>query len=245
MNEGAERKRLVMPYSIQGTGTALVNVSKTRKVNGQEQYDAIEAIVILAIPVIVLRVIHILGSGEKKPFSDAYNAIGMFHDTYQYFELKPSNRLRTKGILNGLGTVLLIFGGGAMIFFALISPFMDRPINYSDRTFHAFFVLLFLIGLVSKVVWYSMNVPDERIKDILGPHALGSSDPFDWPDELADLVILEFIDEADGLSLMEIARQELARGNRSKAMACVRLVMRDGNNFAAQALFDHLMKSSP
>lgn len=234
-----------MPYSIQGTGTELVNVSKTRKVNGQDQYDAIEAIVVLGIPLIVLRIIHVLGSGEKKPFSDAYNAIGMYHNTYQYFELKPSDRLRTKGILNGLGIVLLILGGGGMIFFALVSFFMSRPINYSDRTFHAFFVLLFLIGLVSKVVWYSMNVPDERIKDIIGPHALGSSDPFDWPDELADLVILELVDEADGLSLMEIARQAFAQGNRSKAMACVRLVMRDGNNSAAQALFDKLMKSSP
>ncbi|MBI4751902.1 MAG: hypothetical protein HY774_25740 [Acidobacteria bacterium] len=222
-----------MPYSVNGVGTGLIKASKERNIDGCIQYDAIEAFMLFYIPIIPYKAIHVLAIWQA----------GYEQEKYQSIKLKSSSRLVAKGMLNGWGNVLLIFGGGAFLFFSFVTLTMSRPSNIKDYMFLSGMMGLFLIGVFCKAAWYLLNDTDERIKNIIGPHDLGTSDPFDWPDEIAQSVIKHLVAGANGQTLVEIANQALAEQNRAKAMFCVRLAMRGGQNPAAQKLFDQMMAS--
>lgn len=222
-----------MPHSVNGVGTGLIKASKERNIDGCIQYDAIEALMLFYIPIIPYKTIHVLAIWQA----------GYEQEKYQAIKLKPSPRLIAKGMLNGWGNVLLIFGGGAFLVFSFVTLTMSRPSNIKDYMFLGGMMGLFLIGVFCKAAWYFMNDTDERIKDIIGPHDLGTSDPIDWPDDIAQSVIKHLVAEANGQTLVGIANQALAERNRAKAMLCVRLALRGGQNPVAQKLFDQLMAS--
>lgn len=222
-----------MPHSVNGVGTGLIKASKERNIDGCIQYDAIEALMLFYIPIIPYKAIHVLAIWQA----------GYEQEKYQAVKLKPSSRLIAKGMLNGWGNVLLIFGGGAFLLFSFVTLTMSRPSNIKDYMFLSGMMGLFLIGVFCKAAWYFMNNTDERIKDIIGPHDLGTSDPIDWPDEIARIAIKNLMTEAHGLPLTSIAQQAITERKMSKAMLCVRLAMRGGQNPVAQKLFDQLMAS--
>lgn len=222
-----------MPYSVDGIGTGLVKASRVREVDGCTQYDAIEAFMFCFIPLIPYKAIHVLAIWDS----------GYQSEKYQSIVLKPSSHLVTKGMLNGWGNVLSIFGGSLFVFLCFATLTMSRPTNMKDYLTLGGLLITCLIGLTCKTAWYYLNEPDERIKDLLGAHAFGTSDPIHWPDEIARSVIKNLMTEANGLPLTSIAQQAMIERKTSKAMLCVRLAMRGGQNPVAQKLFDQLMAS--
>ncbi|HMV99606.1 MAG TPA: hypothetical protein PKZ53_09185 [Acidobacteriota bacterium] len=222
-----------MPHSVNGIGTGLVKASRERKIDGYVQFDAIEALILFYIPIIPYKAIHVLSIWQDEHGGEKYDSI----------QLRPSGRFIAKAMFNGWGNVLLIFAGITLLIAGWAFISMSRPMNIKDWMCLGGLTTAFIGGFFCKSIWYLMNETDERIKDIIGPHDLGTSDPVDWSDEIAQSVIKHLMAEANGQTLVGIANQALAEQNRAKAMLCVRLAMRGGQNPVAQKLFDQLMAS--
>ena len=86
-----------------------------------------------------------------------------------------------------------------------------------------------------------MTAKDERIKNLVGPHALGTSDPRDWKSEQADAVAQAMLQEESSTSLVDVAHKAIKAGNQSQAAFCLRLALRDSNNIEAQDLMDRML----
>lgn len=222
-----------MPHSVNGIGTGLVKASRERKIDGYVQFDAIEALILFYIPIIPYKAIHVLSIWQ-----DEHNG-----EKYESIQLRPSRRLIAKAMFNGWGNVLLVFAGITLLIAGWAFVSMSRPMNIKDWMCLGGLTAAFIGGFLCKSIWYLMNETDERIKDIIGLHDLGTSDPIDWPDEIARSVIKNLMTEANGLPLTSIAQQAITERKMSKAMLCVRLAMRGGQNLVAQKLFDQLMAS--
>jgi hypothetical protein len=99
-----------------------------------------------------------------------------------------------------------------------------------------------VVGLLFKLAWLFLNQPDERIKDILGPHGLGTSDPYYWPRDVALASIEQLVGDGSDGSLLEIAQRANAQGDRGKAMLCTRLAMQLAQSLEAQDLLRRLLR---
>ncbi len=86
-----------------------------------------------------------------------------------------------------------------------------------------------------------MDKLDQRVKDLIGPHQFGTSDPLHWTDDLAAPVTESLLQTAAAPSLSLAARRALQSGEHAKAMVCARLAMRDPRDFEARDLCDRLL----
>jgi hypothetical protein len=222
-----------MPSSINGIGTGLIAASRKRKINGQIQFDAIEAGMICYLPLIPIKALHILNI--------ATGGGGMMSEQYQFVPLRFSWRLVLKAFLNRWGTVLSAFG----LLFLILSSFcmatMPRRVNNSDITFVVISATAFLIGIICKIAWYLLSRKDEKLKDLIGSHGLGSSDPWDWKAEQVETTTQAILQQESLPSLVEVARRAIKDDKRSEAAFCLRLAMRDSNNIEAQDMMSRLL----
>lgn len=205
-----------MPFSINGVGTGLVKASKARTVEGYVQYDAVEAFMLLYLPLIPYKAIHVLGI-----WNDGYQS-----EKYQSFQLKSSGRLIAKALLNGWSNWLLFVFSFVIPVLGFALSTMSRPLTLEDWMFLSTSIFLWLVGVILKMIWYVMNGADEHIKDIIGPHELGTSDPFDWPDEVAQKIIHNIQETSAGTTLFDKAKEAYTAGDKANAMFYLRLVMR-------------------
>ncbi|MEZ5941516.1 MAG: hypothetical protein R3C18_09005 [Planctomycetaceae bacterium] len=223
-----------MPHTVNGIGTALVTVSGSQDVNGNQQHDAMEAVVVVYIPLIPYKFCHVLASQPA----------GM-GSSYQSLPLRWTLRLFLKGMMNGWSNMLMLMGGLFTAIFGYSSLTMERPFNNTDATFLTVCVSMLILGIACKAIWYILDRRDMRIREILGPHQLGSSDPFDWPDDVADSMADAILEQFGGRSLTDLAERVMSEDNDELAMMCVRLAQRDSNEaHAASALFDELMRTA-
>ena len=224
-----------MPRSFNGIGTSLVRISKKRQVEGHVQFDAVEAFVVLLCPLVPYKTVHVLSWRHVDPEQERYYAL----------TLRPSARLIAKGFLNGWGSNLMYFAGAMAPILSVVFAMMERPVNATDVTILIVLWSLFAIGVAAKLLFVSLNRADERIKDIIGPHDLGTSDPYYWPDEMIDEAIASNRDSHEQQPLLTIAEDSLRQGDRARAMFLTRLGMRSDEPTPFLELFDRLKQVQP
>jgi hypothetical protein len=221
-----------VPYSANGIGTGLIAASRKRKVNGALQFDAIEAGIFLGLPFLPYKALHILDIGPGK------SGMG---ERYRFVPLRLSARIVLKAFLNRWGTCCTIFGLIFVVLLSIFLPTMSRPANKDDYIFVAIFATMLGVGVICKIVWLLLTRKDERIKDMIGSHEQGSSDPLDWLPDRADAVTNTILQQRSLSSLTEVARRAMTEGKQSDAAFCLRLAMRDPNNFEAQDMMQRLL----
>lgn len=219
-----------MPYSINGIGTGLVAASKKRVVEGHVQFDAIEALVVFLCPLVPYKVVHVLsiwnsGEGEE----------------YQSMKLRFAPRLIIKAFLNRWGNVLSVFGAATGGIAGIAFATMQRPFNDTDANVLVVCGAMLVLGLACKAAWRILDARDERIKDLIGAHELGSADPLYWTDETAQEFSTAILQQHGQSSLADVSRRALAEGDRTLAMLCTRLAMRDKLNVEAEAVYQQLL----
>ena len=215
-----------MPFTVNGIGTGLVAASKRKKVDGQTQFDAIEALTVFYLPVIPYKAVHVVSEQG---------------DRYQSLPLRMSGRITTKAFLNRWGTILAFFGGFLFVTMLVVVAIMERPFKMEDAFFLVASLAMLLVGVTCKLLWLKMDGVGLRIKDMIGPHQFGTSDPLHWPDELAAPVAQRLLQTESAPGLTIVARRALANGEHAKAMICARLAMRDPRDFEARDLCDRLL----
>ena len=221
-----------MPYSVNGIGTGLVAASRKRVVEDCTQFDALETLMVFYCPILPYRAVHVLALWNEAA-----------DERYHSICLRFAPRLITKAFLNRWGNVLAAFGAllGGLSGYAFAT--MDRAVNQADIAFLAGSVSMLLTGLLFKLLWWLMDRRDERIKDLLGAHDLGSSDPFYWTSETADAVSAALLQQHGHVSLTQVISRALSDGDRSLAFYCARLAMRDPLNFEAAGYYHQLWQS--
>ncbi len=224
-----------MPRSFNGIGTSLVRISKKRQVAGHIQFDAIEAFVVLFCPLVPYKTLHVL----------SWRQVDAEQERYDAFTLRPAARLIAKGFLNGWGNNLFFFAGAMAAIASFATATMDRPFNATDRAFLTVLWSLFAIGIAAKLMFLVLNRADERIKDLIGPHDLGTSDPYYWPDEMIHKAIASIRDSQDQRPLESIAEDSLRQGDASTAMYLTRIGMRSESPTPFLELFDRLKQVQP
>ena len=156
-----------MPSSINGIGTGIVKASKKREVNGHIQYDALQAVVFLLLPIIPYKAIHILS---------VRNA-GAERQEYQSVDLRKSLRLILKGFFNGWGNVLMFAGGCGLPLISYAFATMARKMNSSDYAFLYGTIGVLVAGIVAKSLFWILDARDQRIREIMGLHETGDIGP--------------------------------------------------------------------
>lgn len=221
-----------MPFSANGFGTGLVRLSRKRTVNGCVQFDALEAVTAAYCPLVPYRVVHVLAIWADR---------GSMGEQYQRVALRPAPRLILKGFLNGWGNVLLFFGALMGTIAGIITATMERPVTTTDATFLTVFVVMFIIGAACKIAWLVMDNADERVKNAIGPHDLGSSDPLYWPQDIAQEAGATLCQQEGTSNLVDAAHKASARGDLAQAALCARLAMQYRTNEPARALFQQML----
>lgn len=217
-----------MPYSVNGIGTGLIDASKRRMISaGHTQFDAVEAVQFLFCPIVPYKVVHVLSFVEA----------GVERHSYRCVPLRPSLRLIGKAFLRAWGNAFLFAGGTMTPILGILFATMSRPVRQDDYIFLAVFGAMLLVGAALRLFWLFMCRTDERIKDMIGPHELGRSDPFCWPRETAEAVREAILRRESLPSLADVARRAIAAGDFAKGMLCVRLAMHDPRDAEAQELF--------
>ena len=203
-----------MPMNLHGFGTAMLRASRKRTVvgNGAVQFDAVEAVVLLFLPVVPYRVIHVMNTDGRQ---------------YVGVKLRFSGRVIAKAFL-----LRWALGAAAIgAFFALIAGFeIDAPNAGWMRP-----ALGGGAGLVAGAMffgaWWWMEREDDRWRRLFGVTPLGSSDPCDWPADEMEEVAGHLRGETGKADLGQAADVLAVRGEMAKAAVCARL---------AQAMCGHL-----
>jgi hypothetical protein len=222
-----------MPSSVNGVGTSLFAASRKRKNNGQTQFDAIEAMMFMFLPVVPYKALHVL---NIQP--DESSALGK---RYRSIPLRMSSRLVFRVFLDCWGNFVALVGG-TVLGSVLGLMIAEGRTGINDWDILAVAAVVFFVGVGCKTTGRILTRRSERIKDVIGPHALGSSDPWDWKSDLVQSASEAMLQQESLPSLIEVARRAMKTGNRSQAMFCVRIAMRDRNNIEAQDMFDRLMR---
>jgi hypothetical protein len=217
-----------MPSSINGIGTGLIPASPKRKNEGRTQFDAIEAGTFAYLPFLPYKAVHVL---DMQGFE------------YRFVPLRLSSRLIVRAFLNRWGNGFLLAGGMLLGIAACMFISEKRPLTANDLVLLTVFGSVFLLGIVFKIAWLLLTRKDEQIKNLVGPHALGTSDPRDWQAEQADAMTAAIIEQEGLPSLVDVAHRAVKAGDQAQAAFCLRLALRDPNNIEAQDLMDRLYAS--
>jgi hypothetical protein len=227
-----------MASAINGCGTQIIPASQERVSNGKTQFDAIGVVSFFYCPLFPYRAFHAID------FQPEECDVGV-HEQYQYqlIPLRMSLRLVAKAFMKSWAGCMF-FMGGLMTLMTIFALFASVKQDHALLVFTGISAALLATGGVLKLGWLRLSRKDERIKDILGPHSGGYSDPYDWKSEAAEAVIEDIFANNSQSSLVDIAIQAIANGNHSDAMFCLRLAMRAPKNIEAQNLIDCLLAES-
>jgi hypothetical protein len=222
-----------MTTSVNGTGTGLVKASRPRMVNGCPHFDAVEAVTFFYCPLLPYRVVHVISiCADSKKWQT---------ENYRYIPLRFAPRIIFKAFINRWGNVFILYGGFMTALGGFATRNMGRAFNQTDATVLTAFALMVVIGLLLKAVRLALDASDNRIKSILGAHELGTSDPYYWPEDVAESVRERYFGAESARSLTAIAEQAMLQGDRSKAMLCARLAMRRESDYVqARTVFDQI-----
>jgi hypothetical protein len=223
-----------MPRSINGFGTGLVKASRKRMIDDQPHFDAIEAVMALYLPIIPYKALHVVNIWQDRKNYE--------NQEYQSTPLRSAPRIYFKAMLNGWGNGLMLFGGVMTAIAGLASMNMERAFNQKDMVFLSVSSGVVIAGVLAKLLWRSLDASDSRIKEVLGVHPYGISDPYYWTDEIAETTVEGLQQLESSSSLLAIADAALRKDERAKAMLCIRLAMRDPNqSLQARAMLDQLL----
>lgn len=220
-----------MAWSVNGVGTGIVKASRKQDIGGHTQFDAVQALIFFFMPIIPYRVIHVL------TMQDA----GYERQQFQSITLRPALRILAKAYLNGWGNVLMIGGGLGLPFIVFAFATMPRQLNRADWICLAVFAVGLFVGVISKLLWLVLDRRDQRIRRIMGPHELGTSDPYYWTDETANSVRETVLRDRNEPSLTAVAAKCLLEGDRGGAMFFVRLAMRCENDPEVDAQYAQIL----
>ncbi len=215
-----------MPTSINGIGTGLIAASRMRKNDGQTQFDAIEAGMFAYLPLVPYKAVHVLDMRGQK---------------YRFVPLRMSSRLVLRAFLSRWGYALALLGGFALAAFSYTVATTKRPFNANDKLWFIVLGTIFTLGIACKIAWLLLTRKDEKIKDLVGPHPQGTSDPWDWTSQQADAITKAILQQDSLPSLIAVAQRAIKAGDRSQAAICLRLAMRDRNDFEAQDMLNRLL----
>jgi hypothetical protein len=126
---------------------------------------------------------------------------------------------------------------------ALRQETLDRswPLPYSAGQERRLRRAMLLVEAACKIACLILTRKDEKIKDLLGFHALGSSHPWDWQADHAEAVTAMMTRQESLSSLADVARRAIKAGDRSKAAFCLWLAMHNPDNIETQDMFDRLL----
>lgn len=217
-----------MPFSINSFGSGFFRASKKRKIEGHTQYDAIEAMMGLFLPVLPIKVIHIADVTAPRMVS-----------LYHCLPLKFAPRIVLKAFLRRWGSVLIWIGLPLAVL--LTSAQLRKGAVPPGAFFLTCSYGILLVAVLMLLTLRKMDRRDERIKDIIGPHSYGSADPIYWPDDVADKMVGDLLERCSCPSLLHVARLATSNRNPSLAMMSVRLLMRKGEDVEASQLFEQLL----
>lgn len=223
-----------MLFSVNGVGTQLVGASRVRRLGPCRQYDAVESVVFLFLPLIPYKGLHVLAEwGDAKDSAKS---------RFQSVPLKFTAKLALTACLRRCGCLLMFLGCFASVPAGIGLATMDREFTDTDRNFLFGAGGLALFGLLLWLCYFALARNGERIKDILGAHDLGHLDPFDLQADLATAVATA-LENSHHAALEEIADQELANKNFPKAMFVTRLCQNLRPSSRADQLFAQLIQS--
>ncbi len=219
-----------MPHTINGVGTHLVPASRKRTVNGLVQFDAVECFVILFLPIVPYKVVHVLA----------------FHETqYQAVQLRFSRRIIAKAFFGSWGMILTLLGGVLTGIVGFIS--FQEPGGGDDvgTAILASMLGLMVLGAVLWIIRWRMDRADDRLRQLFGSTPVGTSDPADWRPAVATEIGGELLKVSGASRLITAAEFFHRQGDRAKAAICARLAERadDGDAPAARELIELLLRT--
>lgn len=208
-----------MTYTINGIGTSFVGASKLH----EGTYDAVEAFVIFFIPIVPYKTLHIVGSTSN-----------FMSTSYHTVPLRFSPRIAMKAVMR-VWSILLIVAGVIFVGFAALLAANGLAEMVEKQSagmllaacciFVPFSAPLLLGGLALFLYWW-MDRYDHTIKQIIGPHELGSADPYYWPEDVLQDTANEMLQSTGAASLAADADQAFRRGDLSLAMKQIRMAQR-------------------
>jgi len=155
-----------MPYSINGIGTQVIKGRGECKFGN---FDAIECIVFLYMPIFPIRAVH------------TFCWLG---PEYKSIPIKQSFDLISRVFLGRWLCALPFVIGGALSFVGIAQIFSRHEIS-SDIVNGLLFLI---VGAICKYWLFATDMRTKAIRDILGNHDFGSSDPATWTNEFLKLL---------------------------------------------------------
>jgi len=222
-----------MPYTVNGIGTGLVRASRKRTVEEYTQFDAVEAFVLLYIPLVPYKVIHILSIWP-----------GSEGEQYQSMPLQFAPKIVAKAFLNGWGNVLLWLCTPMAAVFTVVTFTMEREVNDTDVACLTVLWTLAFVGLCLKTIWCFWSGRDERIVETIGSHEFGTSDPFYWQDQLLAEVAEATLKDLSENRLIDRAQACFREGDAASALYLARIAMRTENRTEAEAISAQILATN-
>jgi hypothetical protein len=189
---------------------------------------------ILYLPFVPSRALHVLDIRRDRK--------NVFSEQYRYVPLRMSWRLVLKAFLNRWGNTLGFIGAFMLCIDVYLMVTTKGPVVGNGQTILVtVFGMMFAVGVVCKIAWLMLARRDEKIKDFIGFHAQGSSDPLNWQSRHAEEMARTILQQESLPSLVAVAQRAVKAGNRSYAAFCLRLAMRNRNDFEAEDMLDRLL----
>ncbi len=215
-----------MPHTVNGIGTSVVPARGlvTWPDSSDADCDAVVCFVFLYVPLVPLRVVHACGWRGQR-----------------YFEIPLRWSWRT---------VALAFArrwGAAMFFAGCVLALVGGIASFDAKSSHSMISFLGPAAALAVAGAFTLrclarsDLRYRRIRELLGRHALGSSDPADWPkDEVGRFAYpIELFGTATD---REGVDSSLKAGNFTLAMWAARLTAVREDAAAGEALTDRVLE---
>lgn len=179
----------------------------------------------ITLPLMPYRVLHVLGS------SSSFSSLNRITTNYQTLPLRYSTRIVLKAMLRNWSLLFLVISLGIIgvaTFFG-VKAYLDH--HNVQRVFNGLFKfpVIYLpipIGIAMFVMYWWLDRSDDRIKSIIGLHEMGYSDPYHWPDDVAQTVAQKILRETGFSSLAAAVEAALKQDDLSTAMFRTRIAQR-------------------
>jgi hypothetical protein len=171
-----------MPVTFEGIGTAFCSASGDVYWGAEADRDAVECFVVLYIPLVPLRAVHVFD--HKVNLRLASVVTGIFNREYQYVSIKYRRQLFARALFRRISGPLWVLGVLGALFGLLGENVSDA---WRIGLGAAGIVLLAGMALSTWSMWWT-DRRNKNIRYVLGRHEGGSSDPASWTEELLDTV---------------------------------------------------------
>jgi hypothetical protein len=194
--------------------------------------DAVECFTLFYFPLIPLESVHIWGEDEAIVMTRA-----------AIIPIRWSSGLVAQVLLRGWSRVFLVFS----IFFVplglllLAFPSPKNP-EYGAQMFWYVSVPPFVLWILGSLWSRSRTARPRKIRLLLGPHTLGTSDPATWTDETVRQAVSSLKALLDAESFSHAAELFLSRNDFHKAMWSARLCAAWEDRAQGERLTDQILQ---